>query len=178
MNKKIAIFGGTFDPIHKAHLEIIKKLFLNLNIDKVIVIPTNVSYYKKNNQMFTYDERIKICRLAINNDEYLKNKEIEISDIERNIDENEGYSHTLIKLKSLYNDDILYTVIGSDSYNYINTWRNYEDIIKNSKLVVVTRPNNIIDESINILYDEIKLNDPISSTKIRNDIEKYILSNI
>ena len=42
----IAVFGGSFDPIHKGHLEIITKLFDDFHMDKVIVIPTNVSYYK------------------------------------------------------------------------------------------------------------------------------------
>ena len=46
---KIDIFGGTFDPIHKGHLNIILNLFNKLNIDKVIIVPTNVKYYKKNN---------------------------------------------------------------------------------------------------------------------------------
>lgn len=175
---KIAIFGGTFDPIHSGHLEIIKRLFIDYSIEKVIVIPTNVSYYKKNNSMFSYDERLKLCTMAIKNDLFLSNKDIIISDIERNIKKDEGYAHTLIKIKNNYPNDELYTVIGSDSYNYLNTWRSYEDIINNSKLIVVTRPNNYIDEKINISYLKLELNNQASSTKERLKIEEFILNNI
>ena len=97
----IAIFGGSFDPLHKGHLEIIKKLFDDFKMDKVIVIPTNVSYYKKNKAMFTYDKKIEICKLLIDNDEKLKSLNIEVSDIERNIKDDEGFAHTILRLKDI-----------------------------------------------------------------------------
>ena len=123
---KIAIFGGSFDPIHKGHLEIIGKLFDDFQMDKVIVIPTNVSYYKKSKAMFTFDKKLELCTLVINNNEKLKNLNIEVSDIERTIRDDEGFAHTILRLKDIYPNDQLFTVIGSDSYNYINTWRSYK----------------------------------------------------
>ena len=175
---KIAIFGGYFDPIHKAHVEIVKKLFEELQIDKVIIIPTNVSYYKKNKALLSYDQRLDICKIAINNDKYLCDKNIEISDIERDIKNDEGYAHTLIKIKNIYPNDDIYTVIGSDSYNYIDTWRSYEKILELSKLIVITRPENEIRKDLNIPYIKLDMNEDISSTKIRNEIIEFILSKL
>ena len=57
---RVAIFGGSFDPIHRAHMEIIKRLIYELKMDKVIIVPTNVTYYKKNNQMLTFNERLEL----------------------------------------------------------------------------------------------------------------------
>ena len=85
--------------------------------------------------------------------------------------------HFLLKLKELYPNDELYTVIGSDSYNYIDKWRNYQDIITNSKLVVITRPGYEISNRLNIPYDKIELSNDISSTKIRNKIIDLIVTN-
>lgn len=172
----IAIFGGSFDPIHKGHLEIIKKLFLDFKMDKVIVIPTNVSYYKKNRAMFTYDKKIEICKLVIENDQQLKNLNIEVSDIERTIREDEGFAHTILRLKDIYPNDQLYTVIGSDSYNYLNTWRKYELIPQNSKIIVAKRPENEILESVGIDYLVLEMNNENSSTEIRKKIIDLILS--
>ena len=172
---KIVIFGGSFDPIHKGHLEIIRKLFVDFKMDKVLLIPTNVSYYKKNRAMFTYDKRIELCNLIIKNDPFFEKLDIEISDIERNISENEGFAHTLIKLKDKYSKDDLYTVIGSDSYNYLNTWRSFDYIPKLSKIIVAKRPDNIIDESIGIEHLVLDMNNSQSSTAIRKKIIDLIL---
>lgn len=172
---KIAIFGGSFDPIHKGHLEIIRKLFIDFKMDKVLLIPTNVSYYKKNRAMFTYDKRIELCNLIIKNDPFFEKLDIEISDIERNISENEGFAHTLIKLKDKYSKDDLYTVIGSDSYNYLNTWRSFDYIPKLSKIIVAKRPDNIIDESVGIKHLVLDMNNSQSSTAIRKKIIDLIL---
>ena len=171
----IAVFGGSFDPIHKGHLEIISKLFDDFHMDKVIVIPTNVSYYKKNKAMFTYDKKIEICKLVIENNPKLSKCNIEVSDIERTIKDDEGFAHTILRLKAIYPNDILYTVIGSDSYNYLNTWRKYELIPQNSKLIVAKRPENEIDDKVGLEYQVLEMNNENSSTEIRKKIIELIL---
>lgn len=172
---KIGIFGGSFDPIHKGHLEIINKLFNDFKMDKVIVIPTNVSYYKKNKAMFTYDKKLEICKLVIENDANLKSLNIEISDIERTMKDDEGFAHTILRLKDIYPNDELFTVIGSDSYNYLNTWRKYELIPENSKIIVAKRPENEINNSVGIDYSVLEMNNDNSSTEIRKKIIDLIL---
>ncbi len=168
---KIAIFGGSFDPMHYGHVDIVRNLLGKY--DKVIVTPTNVSYYKKNTAMFTFNQRIEMCKLMLEKE---FGEKIIVSDIEKDIREDEGFSHILLKLKKLFPNDELYTVIGSDSYNYIYKWRNYQDIITNSKLVVITRPGYEISNKLNIPYDKIELSNDISSTKIRNKIIELIIT--
>lgn len=175
---KIALFGGTFDPIHKGHMEIIKALFNELHMDKVIIIPTNITYYKKNNAMLSYNMRLEVCKMALNEASSLNGMNIEVSDIERNIGPNEGFSKTVISLKEKYLNDELYTVIGSDSYNYLKTWIKYEGIIDNSRLIVVTRPGALINKEYDIPYIELKLNMDISSTRIRKEITSLILEKL
>lgn len=162
---KIAIFGGTFDPIHEGHIGIINKL-LEINMDKVIVIPTNVKYYKKNTAMYSYIERVEMCKVATKD---IAN--VEVSLIEEEISDDEGFSDTLLKIKALYPNDEIFTVIGSDSFNYINRWRRYELIPKLSKIIVATRPNFEIDNNINIDYIRLDVNYDISSTIIRNNMK-------
>ena len=175
---KIALFGGTFDPIHKGHLEIIKELFKTLGMDKVIIIPTNITYYKKNKALLTYNMRLELCKMALNQSLELKGKDVCVSDIEANIEANEGFSSTVIKFKKEYPNDSLYTVIGSDSYNYIKTWIKYEGIIDNSNLIVVRRPGASINKEYNIPYLELPLDMDVSSTDIREELISLILNKL
>ena len=175
---KIAIFGGTFDPIHKGHLEIVKELFKSFGMEKVIIIPTNITYYKKNKALLTYNMRLMLCKMALNQSLELNGKDICVSDIERNIGVNEGFSSTVIKIKYKYPNDDLYTVIGSDSYNYLKTWIKYEGIIDNSKLIVVRRPGASINKEYNIPYLELPLDMDISSTDIREELTSLILNKL
>lgn len=163
---RIAIFGGTFDPIHMGHIGIINKL-IEMDMDKVIVIPTNVNYYKKNKTMYSYLKRVELCKSAVYN---LKN--VEVSSIEESIRDDEGFADTLLKIKELYPNDEIYTVIGSDSFNYINKWRRWELIPRLSKIIVATRPNYTISDEINIDYIRLDVSFDISSTEIRNNIKK------
>ena len=175
---RVAIFGGSFDPIHRAHMEIIKRLIYELKMDKVIIVPTNVTYYKKNNQMLTFNERLELANLAIKTLTDTDGINIEVSDIERNIGQNEGYAHTLMRLKEQNPNDEYYTVIGSDSYNYIKTWREYRKILEYSRLIVVTRPNNLIKEEEDLPYMRLDMDIDISSTKIREDIRNLIINSL
>ena len=81
---KVAIFGGSFDPMHYGHVDIVRNLLGKY--DKVIVTPTNVSYYKKNTAMFTFNQRIDICKQMLEKE--FGNK-IFVSDIEKDIKEDE-----------------------------------------------------------------------------------------
>jgi len=111
----------------------------------------------------------------IENDSILSKLDIEVSDIERDILDTEGFAHTLLKLKKIYPNDDLYTVIGSDSYNYINTWRSYELIYELSNIIVAKRPNNVINNEIGIKYDILQMNNENSSTDIRKKIMDLII---
>ena len=75
-----------------------------------------------------------------------------------------------------YPNDVLYTVIGSDSYNYINTWRSYELIFELSNIIVAKRPENIIRDDIGVKYDILEMNNDNSSTDIRKKIIDLILN--
>jgi cytidyltransferase-like protein len=81
MPRRIALYGGSFDPLHSAHKEIIKHL--SKHFDLVILIPTNVTYYKANTPMFTFDDRCKVI-----SNEIAKYDNVVISTIEKNIPEN------------------------------------------------------------------------------------------
>lgn len=166
--KRIVIYGGTFDPIHTGHIEIIKRL--SEKFDKVIVVPTTIRYYKKNDCMYSFNHRFKKVNAAVEN---LEN--VEVSDIEREAPTEWRFIDTLRKIASGHIMDELeeyYVAIGSDSFQKFETWSEYEEILKYAKLVVFHRPG-YEDNFPNIEHEYISdINIDMSSTKLRAALEE------
>lgn len=169
MGTKIAIYGLSADPLHKGHLEIIK--YLSEHFDKVIVVPTTVRYYKKNIQMFSFNERFEVVKRKC---ECFKN--VEVDDIERNAPDSWRYIDTLRKLSSgkiveSLDECQYYTVMGSDSWQNFTTWESYEEILKHSKILVFKRPG-YEDNFPDLPFEYVDMNVDISSTEIREKMRK------
>ena len=147
-NKFIGLFGGAFDPVHKAHIEIAENVYKLLTLDKIIFIPTGISALKKN---FTnYNHRIAMLNLVC------LNKNFEVSDIEiiKSITSNEK-SYTVDTLKYLFenNNDTYFFILGSDTLSHLSDWYKWKDIIKYSHLIFVERKGSLLKDC---LSEEIK----------------------
>ena len=130
---KIGIFGGSFNPVHLGHLKIVEIVLERIKLDKIIIVPVGVPSHRKNN-LIDAKHRLKMCYLT-----FKGIKKVEISEIE--IDSNE-YSYTydtLMKYKKLYPNDEFYEIIGEDSADYFKEWKNYKEILQNSKIIVLNR---------------------------------------
>ncbi len=170
---KIAIYGGTFDPCHEGHIEIIKRL--SKDFDEVIVVPTTIRYYKVNTQMFSFNERYEQMKLrckAFSN--------VTVSDIERDVDNSWRFIDTLRRLASgkimnSLNEYQYYVVMGSDSFQKFKTWCDYEEILKRAKLLVFRRPGFEDNFPEDIEYEYIKdIDIKISSTEIREELREKL----
>ena len=169
MGTKIAIYGLSADPRHKRHLEIIK--YLSKHFDKVCVVHTTIRYYKKNIQMFSFNERFETVKRKC---ECFKN--VEVDDIERNAPDSWRYIDTLRKLSSgrimkSLDEYQYYTVMGSDSWQNFTTWESYEEILKRSKILVFKRPG-YEDNFPDLPFEYVDMNVGISSTEIREKMRK------
>lgn len=169
---RIAIYGGSFNPMHIGHEKIVDYVLNNLNMDKIIIIPVGIPSHRENN-LEQSDTRLKICKEI-----FKGNKKIEVSDIEIK-SEGKSYTYdTLLKLMDLYGENNeFFEIIGEDSLKSLKTWKNYEELLKICKFIVFRRKDdkNIqIDEEFlnnkNIIILENEYYD-ISSTEIRNMIK-------
>jgi len=183
----IGIFGGSFDPIHKGHIESLKSVTKKLNLSKVLVIPNKVSPLK-NLSVASSLEKIKMLEIA-----FKDFKEIEIEDYEL---KKEGPSFMIETLqyldKKLGKKKHFLLIIGEDSFQSFHRWKNYQHIIKITSLLVMNRPgldNDLTTRAIELHQDcientygdnnfkkgkiyfiKIKPN-PVSSTHIRENID-------
>lgn len=168
---KIGVYVGSFNPVHKGHIELSRYLIKNKIVDKVLMLPTPNYWHKQN----LIDVKHRVGMLKI-----FETKNIIIDDI-HNI-----YPYTYQILKSLKEDykyDELYLVIGGDNLEKLHLWKNIDEIMKN-KIVVVRRANKDID--INKYQNRFDINkfiivndfddyEEISSTEIRKNINSPYL---
>jgi len=136
--KRIGIFGGTFNPIHHGHLINIALVKENFDLDLVLFIPVKEPVHKSLNDNILPGDRIKMVELAIAGTEYYKALDIEIKR------ESPSYTiTTLEELKKIYCNDDLFLIIGSDSFNELDTWKEYKKILSDYTIIVLQRPGDL-----------------------------------
>ena len=173
--KTIGIFGGSFDPPHKGHVEISKISLKKIKLKKIYWIVTKKNPFKKK-PFFSLKERISRSRKAIK-----KYKKIKILYLDDKIKSSRtinviNYFRTIKKQKNLC------LILGSDNLLNFHKWTNWKKIVKLSKLVVFSREGYVKkskDSKIvkymkkqNIIYINNKLIN-VSSTKIRKNLKNY-----
>lgn len=137
--KRYGIMGGTFNPIHLAHLYIAYEAKEQLNLDTIIFMPAGNPPHKKNNSIIDSSFRVEMVKLAI---EDYENFEISNYEIEK-----QGLSFTYETLAELKKDDVeLYFIAGGDSLMDIETWKKPDYILRDCNFVVFNRGKFSIEE--------------------------------
>ena len=115
-SRKIGILGGTFDPIHNAHLLLGETAREQFGLDRVIYIPNNLAHLPNRTEVTSGDIRYQMVKMAITDNPYFTCSRIEI-------DKPEGtYTYnTIQELKLMYPGDELYLILGGDSVIGIDT---------------------------------------------------------
>ena len=140
---KIGIFGGTFNPVHKGHELTALEFYNKFNLDKLLIIPSNIPPHKPGDENISAQNRLEMCEICF--EKYSCNYNIEVSDIET---KKAGVSYTVDTLETLqkiYPDDLLYFLVGSDMFLYLEYWRRYKELLEMCVFVVAYRKNNNTD---------------------------------
>ena len=133
--KKIGVFGGTFNPVHNAHVKTAILVKEKLSLDHIIVIPAGNPPHKLGISLIDGKKRLKMCELA-----FKDYSDIKISDIEI---KKQGVSYTCETLLSLSkNDRKLYFICGADMFLTLKKWKNPSEIFKLAKIVTIPRNND------------------------------------
>ncbi len=134
---KIGLFGGTFNPVHLAHLRIAEEIRETFALSKVIFIPAATPPHKPLADDLSFAERMKMVDMAIRGNSFFT-----VSDLEGRR-EGKSYSiDTLREFKKLYPHDEFYLIMGSDSFADFRTWKEYKAIFACCNIVVITRPGS------------------------------------
>ena len=134
--KRIAFYGGSFDPIHNGHLAIAKELTKLFALDEFNFVPAFHAPHKKDKQVSSAFHRYSMLALATNNESKIK-----ISTIELDAPERPYTIETQGKIKAQFSESQIFFVIGADSWAEIDTWRDWENVLTATNIIVVTRPD-------------------------------------
>jgi len=132
--KKIGILGGTFNPIHIGHLILAENAYDTLQLEKVLIMPSGVSYLKDQNVVLPAKQRIQMVQLAIGN-----NKHFELSTFETEKPGNSYTHETLKQLKAQHKDCEYYFIVGADTLFNIEKWKEPQLIFDHCILVAAPR---------------------------------------
>ncbi len=137
---RIAMFGGSFNPVHNGHVALAKAFSEALHIDRLLVIPTFIPPHKQHDTSVTPQNRIEMCRLAFQALPYA-----EVSDIEI---QRGGASYTYLTLQTLhkyYPNDDLFLIMGADMFLSVQDWKNPKIIFKLATVCGIPRNQSDIE---------------------------------
>ncbi len=160
---KTAIFGGTFNPIHSAHLTMARLAADRLALDRVLFIPAGRPPHKE--AATPYEDRYRMVELACAADPRFVASRLEAGN-------EKSYSiHTIERVKASERNGALYFIIGSDAFADIQTWYRWQDVVAAVEFIVVTRPGHKIEPPPGATVhrlDDVAL--PVSSSEIRREL--------
>ena len=164
--------GGTFNPIHFAHLMSAEQVRDGLNYDKILFVPAARPPHKSQPDMVSAEHRYQMVRLAT-----AQNPHFDVSRIE--LDRN-GPSYTIQTIRllrqTLKEITELAWIIGADSLIEYKIWKDFDDVLKLCTLVVTTRPNYDLEQVPLEIRNQITIfritGSDISATEIRNRIRE------
>lgn len=174
---KIGIMGGTFDPIHYAHLATAEFIRDKYKIDKILFIPSGNPPHKKLDITNKYDRYNMVLLATNNNDNFI------VSDIEIKREERTYTVDTLREIKKKYSNIDIYFITGADAICDIESWKEVDENFRLATFIAATRPGiSVLRSQEKIEYLEKKYNAniisvyvpslDISSTYIRDQLKE------
>jgi len=162
----IGLYFGSFNPIHIGHLIIANHVLNETSINKIWFIVSPQNPFKESKTLLNEFDRLHLVRLATQDDNRIK-----CSDIEFNLPKPSYTSNTLAFLSEKYSEHQFSIIMGSDSYQNLDKWKNYETIINNYPVYVYKREGHEIKKTFD--KEAVTLNAPIiqiSASQIREHI--------
>ncbi len=143
---KTGIIGGTFNPIHLAHLRIAEEVRLACGLDRVLFMPAAIPPHKSLADDIPFVHRYAMVEAAVADNPYFSACDLEAR--------RPGKSYSVATLEILhtqFSEDEFYFIIGMDSYRAIDTWKDYSRLFQLTNLVVAARPGHAGDDPLALL---------------------------
>ena len=139
--KRIALYGGTFDPVHLGHLAVARKVSQIFELDELLFVPAWIAPHKQAREVTPALHRYAMLALATQGDSHLLISRVELESPAR------SYTvETLARFETkLGSEAELFFVMGADSWSEIRTWKEWERLLAMANHIVVTRPGYELD---------------------------------
>ncbi len=159
--QRIALFGGTFDPVHLGHLHVASAAMMLMDLDQVRFIPCHISPHKKNRPPTSAEHRLEMLRIATASTPWAVIDSIEI--------DQGGISYSIDTVQKIY-EKIggceLFWILGNDQWEALPKWKNSKELAKLVEFIVVARHGKPMPRTgyrLHVIHSE----HPASSQEIR-----------
>ncbi len=168
MPSQIAIFGGTFDPIHDAHLAVAREAADAFSLDRVLFVAARNPPHKLGELHAAYEDRLQMVHLACAAD-----VRFEASRIEDRPGRSYSYDTVVLAREQCGRSARLFFLIGSDAFAEIRSWHRWQEFIQLVEFIVVSRPRRAFDTPDGATVHRLDtLELPMSSSAIRKSLER------
>ncbi|MGQ9645748.1 MAG: nicotinate-nucleotide adenylyltransferase [Thermodesulfobacteriota bacterium] len=133
--RKIGLFGGTFNPVHLGHLRGAEEIRESFGLEEVVFIPSAIPPHKTTEEIIEPHHRLEMVKRAIR-----KNPRFRASDVELKRS-GKSYSIDTIRYFREKLNGPLYFILGRDAFVEIETWKDFQNLFSLSHFIVMTRPN-------------------------------------
>lgn len=135
---RIGLFGGTFDPVHRGHLEVALDVYTGLSLEKVVFVPAALPPHKMPVRIADAEDRMTMLQLALAAYPQFRSSDVEL--------QRSGPSYTIDTVhhfRSRYQGraEVL-LMIGLDAFLEIDTWKSYKELFASVQMVVMSRPKD------------------------------------
>ena len=161
---RTALFGGTFDPIHNAHLEIARAATDRFGLPKILFVPAANPPHKPEGVTASFEDRARMVELACAAD-----PRFQVSRVE----EGPGRSYSILTIEKLQALGLgpMSFLIGADAFKDIRSWYRWHEVVASVEFIVVTRPGANWETPPGAIVHELTgLQLPVSSSEIREQL--------
>lgn len=174
---KIGLFGGSFNPIHNAHIKLASTICSEAGLDEVWFMVTPHNPLKRQEGLMDEKDRLAMVRIALEKEPNLK-----ASDYEFHLERPSFTWNTLQHLSKDYPTDEFYIIIGGDNWQIFNHWAHHEEILRDYHIIVYPRKDSLMDTtslppSVSIIrMPEMDISSTMIREMLRNgeDISPYV----
>ena len=169
--RKVAFFGGSFDPPHRGHLAVARAAQVALALDSVLFAPVGVQPLKPRGATASFADRLAMTRLAIQDE---PNVAISLADAPTSDTAHNYTMETLLHLRhELAAGDELYCLMGADSFLNLRNWHRAAEIPFAAPLIVAARPGQPLEDLTSSLPAGLSIDIPFSETRSLAGIEMH-----
>lgn len=159
---RLALFGGTFDPIHNAHVAVAREAADHFQLSQVLLIPNAIPPHKQRQTSASYAHRLAMTALAAQADPRFAASRLE---------EGQEKSYSILTIERVRRerpDAEIYFLIGADAFSEIETWFRWRDVLEQVEFIVLSRPGYTYDIPAGARMHRLEtLQLDVSSTAIR-----------
>ncbi|OGP89332.1 MAG: nicotinate (nicotinamide) nucleotide adenylyltransferase [Deltaproteobacteria bacterium RBG_16_48_10] len=136
VDKRIGLFGGTFNPIHLGHLRGAEEIWQAFQLEEVIFIPSSIPPHKVTEKVMEAKHRLEMVKLATSSNPHFSTSDLELSRPGR------SFSVDTIRFFRERHQDTFFFILGGDAFVEIETWKDFQNLFSLCHLIVMARPGS------------------------------------